>query len=61
MADKFIKNGVCDFVSKFQYDEYQRVLDQIPDDPSFIPGVLKEMKKSFLKTRKTFNVEYRLL
>ena len=34
MSEKFIKNGVCDFVSKFEYDKYDDVLSQIPDDPN---------------------------
>ena len=59
MSDKFIKNGVCDFVSKFKYDEYQQVLDQIPDDPNQLDKMHQDLKQAF-KTGRTLDIEFRI-
>ena len=32
--NQFMQDGVCDFASKYDYGEYNRVLATVPDDAS---------------------------
>ena len=45
---------------KMDYTEYNAAYDKIPDDPTGIPDLLAEMKESFLETRQTFDIEFRI-
>ena len=46
-ANQFMQDGVCDFVSKNNYREYNRVLATVPDDASQLEQHLRDMKAAF--------------
>jgi acyl-CoA reductase-like NAD-dependent aldehyde dehydrogenase len=54
-----MKGGVCDYVSKYKYDSYDRALAAVPDDPSQLDAIHEELKLAF-RTGKTRDLEWRV-
>ena len=59
MSDDHMKNGVCDYVSKYNYTAYNKALSAIPDDPSQLEEMHKDLKLAF-KTGKTRHIDWRI-
>ena len=56
---EYWKNGVFDYVRKYGYDKHEKRVAEVPDDPSNLDNVLKELRENFTKTRQTFDIEFR--
>ena len=54
-----MKNGVCDYVAKCNYKAYDECLASIPDDPSKLEEMHKDLKLAF-KTGKTRHLDWRI-
>jgi len=54
----YMKDGVCDFVSKYSYGPYNQVLSKISDDPSQLDACLSDLRDAF-KTGETRDINFR--
>ena len=57
--NQFMQNGVCDFVSKYNYTQYNQALSTIPDDASNLDQILNDLKEAF-KSGKTRDYQFKL-
>lgn len=54
-----MKDGVCNYMSKYSYHEYNEALAAVPDDPSGLEEMHKDLKLAF-KTGKTRDIDWRI-
>ena len=56
---EYWKNGVFDYIRKYGYDKHDARVAEVPDDPSDLDNVLKELRQNFIQTKQTFDIEFR--
>ena len=56
---EYWNNGVFDFVRKYNYDKHDARVAEVPDDPSELDNILKELRENFFQTKQTFDIEFR--